>query len=246
STGASTRAPRRSPSRRAPTPRPGNPSGGILSDYGSAQPFSQPCGSTNYNLSQLWPMNFPQSVAHSRSSYWCNSPGSWLDVAFYGGVIVRTPYRLTRSATASLPAAGEIMSGYPLAVKPGQVTDGFSNTMVISEKLVRNDLYEGGGVSDDRGWADGWDPDTVRFTGNPPISDNNTDICRSSNRQIEWTCIGEGSVAPVMFFGSAHPSGINAVFADASCRQISFEVDFVVFNALGTRDGEETFDLNQL
>jgi hypothetical protein len=146
-----------------------------------------------------------------------------------------------------MPARGQIVPGFPTAIKPAQVTDGLSNTLVISEKVVRYDLYDGGSpvggggsVSDDKGWADGWDPDSVRYTGVPPISDNDQGVCWNNNPAILRTCIGfEGSI-PVLFFGSAHTSGVNATFADASTRFINFDIDHRVFNAMGTREGEET------
>ena len=128
-----------------------------------------------------------------------------------------------------------------------------SNTLVISEKVVRSDLYDGqeatgggGSVSDNKGWADGWDPDSVRFTGVPPISDGDTDVCHNINPNIQKTCIGFGGTVPVLFFGSAHTGGVNAVYADASGHFIRFDVDHLVFNALGTRADEETLDMSQL
>jgi prepilin-type processing-associated H-X9-DG protein len=36
-----------------------------------------------------------------------------------------------------------------------------------------------------------------------------------------------------MQFGSAHPAGINAVFADGSVHNVKYGVDPEVFNALG-------------
>ncbi len=171
-------------------------------------------------------------------------------------MIVRTPYRILQLPSATAPAVGENVPGFPTAIKPGQITDGLSNTLVVSEKVVRSDLYEGneppdpdagaGQVSDDKGWADGWDPDSVRFTGVPPISDDDTGVCRNSNPAFRRTCIGfEGSI-PVLFFGSAHSGGVNAVYADASGRFISFDVDHRVFNSLGTRAGEESLDTSKL
>jgi prepilin-type processing-associated H-X9-DG protein len=120
--------------------------------------------------------------------------------------------------------------------------------------VVRSDLYYGqeapppggGGVSDDKGWADGWDPDSVRFTGVPPISDGDIEVCHNTNPAIQRTCIGFGGSIPVLFFGSAHSGGVNAVYADASGHFIRFDVDHRVFNALGTRAGEETLDQSQL
>jgi prepilin-type processing-associated H-X9-DG protein len=136
---------------------------------------------------------------------------------------------------------------YP-PTSPKEITDGLSNTMVVSEKLVRSDLYPGnmtpngpGTYSDDRGWSDGWDPDTIRSTGIQPIPDS-ASLCF-----VPLTarfCTGVNT--EVFFFGSAHSGGVNAVFADASARQISYDVDGVLFNAIGTKNGEDQVDHNQL
>jgi prepilin-type processing-associated H-X9-DG protein len=45
----------------------------------------------------------------------------------------------------------------------------------------------------------------------------------------------------VIHFGAAHPGGINAVYADGSVHSIAFDIDVEVFNALGSRNGDETF-----
>jgi hypothetical protein len=45
----------------------------------------------------------------------------------------------------------------------------------------------------------------------------------------------------VIHFGSPHPGGINAVYADRSVHSISYDVNVEVFNALGSRNGDETF-----
>ena len=50
----------------------------------------------------------------------------------------------------------------------------------------------------------------------------------------------------MFFFGSAHASGINVVFADPSAHSISYDVDGILFNNLGTRNGDEMVDHNQL
>ena len=44
---------------------------------------------------------------------------------------------------------------------------------------------------------------------------------------------GTGGDGDVWQFGSAHTSGINAVFGDGSVHHIKFDVDVVLFNALG-------------
>jgi len=243
------------PSRRSPMRSSNSPAGNQLTDYATAQPATDYCGSSQYDPLKAWPFSGP-SPGFAIRSYWCGngSSGSWgtdpATSANYGGVVVRTPYRILTPASATAAAKGEMVPGFPTAIKPGQVTDGLSNTLVISEKVVRADLYEGqpapdpggGGVSDDRGWSDGWDPDSVRFTGVPPISDADTAICHNSDSGIQRTCIGFEGAIPVLFFGSAHPAGINAVYGDASAHFINFEIDHLVFNALGTRAGDETIN----
>jgi prepilin-type N-terminal cleavage/methylation domain-containing protein/prepilin-type processing-associated H-X9-DG protein len=243
------------PSRRAATISPSNRG---LMDYASAQPYTYECphsGSEvpwSFKLTDMVPMK-TLSNKFAASAYWCNSGangGYPRDNGVYDGVIVRTPWRFTdcpagvtcSAATANAPAKGMVVPGVPSAVKMSQIADGTSNTMVIAEKMIRSDLYEGGSASDDRGWSDGWDPDVVRFTGYPPLSDGDTSVCYHSNPAIALFCNGSN----VYFFGSAHPSGINAVYADGSVHQISFDVDLAVFNALGTRNGQETIDLSQL
>lgn len=245
------------PSRRSTT-QVGGGTAPVLTDYGTAQPAGQfACNGGSFNPLSLWPMTTGLQAGQARATYWCTDPGTWNDVTsgvYYDGVIVRTPYRVSgcspgvtcRSASASLPALGEIVPGYPTAVKPQQISDGLSNTFIISEKLVRSDNYTQGGVSDDRGWSDGYDPDTVRLAALPPLSDDDTSICQNSTASIQNLCVGVGSTSPVIFFGSAHSGGVSTVFADASAHFISFDVDHLIFNALATRANGETIDNTQL
>jgi prepilin-type processing-associated H-X9-DG protein len=44
-------------------------------------------------------------------------------------------------------------------------------------------------------------------------------------------------------FGSAHSSGMNAIFADGSVTFISYDVDREMFNRLGHRSDGETVDI---
>jgi prepilin-type processing-associated H-X9-DG protein len=48
-----------------------------------------------------------------------------------------------------------------------------------------------------------------------------------------------GGAWNVPHFGAPHPSGLNSAFADGSVHFISFDIDVVIFNSLGTRNGEE-------
>ena len=86
--------------------------------------------------------------------------------------------------------------------------------------------YSGGGASDDRGWIDGWDLDTMRSTCTYPLQDSQQNEISTQNETL--------------LFGSAHSGGLNAVFADGSVHTINYDIDLYVFNSLGTRNGEST------
>lgn len=157
------------------------------------------------------------------------------------GLIVRTPFRWNQPTRA-------VPSGVNRAVKPKECTDGLSNTLLVAEKNVRTDLYEGGSWSDDLGWGDGWDADQLRSSGLQPRSDADG-LCFAQNTQA-WCGAGQpGGVlgeSENLLFGSAHPAGINAAFADGSVHHIEFDVDVVLFNNLGARNDELAVDLSRL
>ena len=105
----------------------------------------------------------------------------------------------------------------------GQIKDGTSKTIVISEKRLAKNRYLLGDWHDDIGWTDGWDPDIVRFTGFEPAPD--------ADQQ------GDAGTGNLGFqFGSAHTVGINAVFADGHVTMITYGIEAETFNALGHRD----------
>ncbi len=231
----------------------------VLMDYAAAHPLTNHCHILENSLAQkildikydlTMTIPFQGSISQNMVSqgFWCGDSGKPKNNMVYDGVIVRTPWRLTAEAKETTPGVGEVASGMSFATKPKDVSDGLSNTLVVSEKIVRADLYPGnmnglGGASwsDDRGWSDGWDPDTIRSTALQPRPDNDA-ICYAPT--TDQFCTGEAK--DVFFFGSAHVSGINAVFADASAHSISYDIDGILFNNLGTRNGAETVDHDQL
>jgi len=251
------------PSRRAPLKVETIVIGGpvaALCDYAAAHPLSLQCGldgssydgSTMYDITKTHPYG-PGSHEVARSAFWCdeipddvphpNRPKTLV----YDGTIVRMAWRVLKPAEPNKPA--ELIRGNfhgPSPVKPAHVSDGMSNTLLIGEKYVRFDMTDSvipsdglTSASDDRGWTDGWDPDTVRFTGYQPISDSDTGFC--FDPAFETYCVGSLDNS-VYWFGSSHPGAINAVFADGSVHSMSYDVDILVFNALGTRNGEEIVD----
>ena len=166
------------------------------------------------------------------------------DNTVYDGVIVRCPWDW--QATSGTKQIGKFLANVNGLVKPAHIIDGTSKTLLVSEKYIRNDAYEGSIAgqnrnSDDRGWTDGWDADILRSTCYQPLSDSDS---------IGWASLLKNyfdddpatqfALSNVFHFGSAHPAGINAVYADGSVHFIAFDIDVLVFNSLGTRNGDET------
>jgi prepilin-type N-terminal cleavage/methylation domain-containing protein len=145
----------------------------------------------------------------------------------YWGIIVRTPWDVR---------ANEIR-GATNTIDLGAIEDGTSNTLMLGEKRVKPGEYQSGAWHDDRGWSDGWDPDTMRFTGFPIGPD--TDDPRFNNRAMSNREFG-------FCFGAAHPAGMNTVFGDGSVHFINFSIDRELLNRLGHRADGLTVDLDSI
>jgi len=170
--------------------------------------------------------------------------GTVSDNTIYDGVIVRCPWSWEKTDPNGRQV-GKFLTNVNGLVKTSHITDGTSKTLMIGEKYIRGDAYEGpfSGTnrnSDDRGWTDGFDADIMRSTCYPPIQDSDP---------IGWAPFlatyfddipGNFALSNVFHFGSAHTAGINCVFADGSVHTINYEIDVVLFNALGTRNGDES------
>ena len=221
----------------------------FLIDYAAAQPCTAKCPSGTPGCPDPSPFYNPrESVPLTPATYEQNWPSVWggMNMNFreqdhyqvYDGVIVRSPWRrsdplLTHHSSG--PAGGEFLMAAPLPTSFKKITDGTSKTLVIGEKYVRTDLYAGGGPSDDHGWSEGWDTDTIRSTCFQPYRDSDG---------FEFQSLAEedifGREKDVVYFGSSHSGGFHGVFADGSIQTLAFDIDVALFNALATRAGAET------
>jgi prepilin-type N-terminal cleavage/methylation domain-containing protein/prepilin-type processing-associated H-X9-DG protein len=170
----------------------------------------------------------------------------------YDGVIVRSTWRYLKDG-GDKPWVGEPASMVHQPVTFSKITDGTSKTLLIGEKYVRNDNYTESPqnhYSDDRGWCDGWDADQMRSTAFLPVNDGDSigwqDASLSRYFGDDFAPGPVGGVWHVLQFGSPHSAGINAVFADGSVHMINFDVDILVFNSLGTRNGQALNETNDL
>jgi prepilin-type N-terminal cleavage/methylation domain-containing protein len=146
------------------------------------------------------------------NSYWQGNIWAVPDDKRYFGLIVRANYDKVRKVTL----------GCTKPVTPGKVEDGMSKTVLIGEKRMNPDAYATGEWYDDRGWTDGWDPDVVRSTNHEIGIDIVTAKIRD-NRNFGF------------HFGSAHLSGMNAVYGDGSVHTIDYSIDRAVWNSIGDR-----------
>ncbi len=106
--------------------------------------------------------------------------------------------------------------------------------MAIGEKFVPTFNYTGSWWwGDDKGPYHGFDNGNTRSSVNQPLyfpanPKQDYNVPQGGNPDLSWNC---GFV-----FGSAHPAGINTVFADGSVHNVKYGIDPDVFNALGKRD----------
>jgi prepilin-type N-terminal cleavage/methylation domain-containing protein/prepilin-type processing-associated H-X9-DG protein len=221
----------------------------VLIDYAAAQPCTFHCTGTASCPNPTLRYNPRDSVPLTPTSYEKNWPSIWGGANMngkqqgndqvYDGVIVRSPWERNGGpgpdSTPGNPVGRFLRSPGP--TKFAKITDGTSKTLVIGEKYVRSDMYGGGGYSDDHGWSEGWDPDAIRSTCFQPLQDSDGYQHQSLGASDPY-----GRDKDIPYFGSAHSGGFNCIFADGSIHTLSYDIDVTVFNALGTRNGDEIID----
>jgi prepilin-type N-terminal cleavage/methylation domain-containing protein len=116
------------------------------------------------------------------------------------------------------------------------VYDGTSNTLMVGETRVHRAFMEGGGgccSDNESAYTNGWADDVVRHGNNTPPQ---PDIFDAS--------IPSGTVDG--HFGSAHPTGMQAVLADGSVRMIRFSIRPNIFGFLCRADDGQVINHGDL
>lgn len=234
------------PSRRPPTRSTYGPAYAWLVDYAALTPIQSRSQLGDGVFDAL--MKSPNGACERTWGFWgIKSSGNGTtpvpavnlgkDFQGFWGVIVRSSYLVRRDSGGASPSDITDL-GYGGYVTPAKITDGTSKTAVLSEKRLRPSTYFESEWYDDRGWSDGWDPDAIRLTACWPAQDGDAYYYPSGLQAGNGP---EGLVA-----GSAHTSGFNVAFADASVRSLSYDIDLETFNRIGHRaDGDEV-SLDQL
>ena len=187
----------------------------VLFTDASAEDCALGCALTDYASST------PANILTPTRLYY----NPWFWQGLFHGDVVQAATQEVRYGDQTFPVRYQgviTRTGMGPVCKSKDITDGLSNTMAIGEKRLYINRYQIGAWNDDIGWTDGWDFDIVRYTGYPPGPD-----------------IEQPRLATISFdyqFGSAHPAVFNAVFADGHVTQIEYDIDVVVFNAMGNRE----------
>lgn len=125
------------------------------------------------------------------------------------------------------------VTGHLSEIRPAQVSDGVSNTLMLSEKYLNPLNYETGKCGgDNNSMYQGHDRDIVRWVPNIelppdhqeyrlhlPLADTETEDRGFSHR-----------------FGSAHAAGFNATYVDGSVHTLNYDIEPEVLFSLGVRD----------
>lgn len=122
---------------------------------------------------------------------------------------------------------GVVVPRFPVKIR--QISDGTSQTIMVAEKFLRPDFYGSGfkkinTCSDNDSLYQGYDWDVIRWTNRDPRYLPKKDSAANDACSVR--------------FGSAHET-LHAVFCDGHVVSIAFNIDPLVWEALGTRDGQD-------
>lgn len=129
--------------------------------------------------------------------------------------------------------------GYRRGAKLRQITDGSSKTMLAGEKYLSSDMYINGlHTGDNNSMYEGFDWDTVRWTGTQATTDGSRpNKMPEKDKPDLGTATGDYTYSDN--FGSPH-AAVNLVYCDGSVHSVNFDVDPEVWNAIGRRNGTDT------
>ncbi len=123
-----------------------------------------------------------------------------------------------------------------------EFSDGTSNSILAAEKCLPLSRHSSDGGDNERWNNSGWDEDNIRFHFTP-MSD-------FAAAPLNGVCAdpsspNTGSTVWRRMFGSSHPGGVNAVFADGSVKFIKFTVSPGTFRKLNVIDDNEPISADE-
>ncbi len=113
---------------------------------------------------------------------------------------------------------GVLVPSNDTVVSLAKVTDGASSTLLVAEKWLYFSWYDYRQTGpetciDNEGWCNGWDNDTICFSGSGP----KTCVVPQSDAMTGWSC--------GLIFGASHTTGMNGVLCDGSVHFLSYSID---------------------
>jgi prepilin-type N-terminal cleavage/methylation domain-containing protein/prepilin-type processing-associated H-X9-DG protein len=128
-------------------------------------------------------------------------------------------------------------------IRIGNIPDGASNTILISEKYVPVNIDSmASDVGDQQGAFWYYNADTVRYANIQPLQDN----LNLTVTYIQPTNAQPTAPNATFPFGSSHPAAMNAAFADGSVRSVRYSVELDIFQWSAIRNDKRSFNLDDL
>jgi prepilin-type N-terminal cleavage/methylation domain-containing protein/prepilin-type processing-associated H-X9-DG protein len=225
-------------------------------DYRSAVYIPPGAQSPNTRTDWSWPYHIlpfiEQDVLYNSSN---NTTIQNTDLKSYfcpsrRGYDAATPCRgdyAGNAGTASNGADGILIRYGAGTIRLFDITDGTTNTLMLSEKRLKLAFIGGPSFSYDNNesyYRPGWDSEIFRRAARDnDMPTSSTD--RGPNRDIpanisSWPgAASSDPLAGLVQFGSSHPGGVNAVMCDASVRTIRYNPDPEMFRRMCLRaDGQ--------
>jgi prepilin-type N-terminal cleavage/methylation domain-containing protein len=195
------------------------------------------------NLYSLSPGQDEAIISTALPIYWCPSRGreqmlAGIAVSDYGGnggsyghwSSMTTPTnRLDGMLT---PTTGP-------AINHASITDGTSNTLLVGEKWLYfawyNDRTSGpGSCIDNEGWCNGWDNDTICYSGTISYPAPNNIVVPQPDSSPGDSCS--------FIFGAALTAGFGSVFCDGSVHFLTYTIDSTIWHNLCCRNDGQVLD----
>lgn len=199
-------------------------------------------------------LNVPQSIITTRiGTLQCPSDPAAGKVSsqsqgFIGNYAVCAGSQDTRTSING-DTTGLYLNGVFYAVSKTNIrdiTDGTSNTLLLSELVVVPDSASGpsgcyGGIYDYRGaYYNSTSWGSLFITLNPPNTSVPDQLWNACGSTIQAPCSGCASTSNLVQARSMHTGGVHVVLCDGSGRFVSNNVDRTTFQNLGSRNDNQT------
>jgi prepilin-type N-terminal cleavage/methylation domain-containing protein/prepilin-type processing-associated H-X9-DG protein len=167
---------------------------------------------------------------------------AWLDVADFppnGALVAFTSYLGVAGTSGDFshqPSNGVLY--WKSKTRFGDITDGSSNTLMVGERPPSTDL--------EYGWwfaGAGWDGSGVGDVVLGAVESNYASAMGCNPQKLGLQYGRFVNRCDQTHFWSPHQTGANFLYADGSVHYLSYGTDAVVFAAMATRNGQETFNL---